>query len=795
MFTFLAAWLVFPLLFAALTLGSGLLVERIGGFEMPVSALFGVGFCALVCMSQVVTRPGISGVLAPLAAVLMAGAGLWLGRARVRRVPRDRPAVVMAVALFLVFAAPALLTLEPTWLGYQNLGDAAFHFALVDRLMSHGPSVAGLTESSYSDILNNYFVTAYPTGAHTVLGSVRALMGIDVAWIFQPYLSMLAVTAALSMRAIVLPALGRRGLAALVAFTAGQASLLYSYANNEQSLKELATLVCIVTAVTVARPLVAAAPSWRAGLPLAIVVGGSLGVLNLALAPWIGPLVLALFVILLVRHARRRAGALAAESIVFAAVAAAFAIPSLIKLQQFVSVTNVALTSAGEFGNLTGPLSFARALGAWPAADFRLPLPVGIDGAYLVVGGFALAAVLGLAAALGRRAWDVLLLAAISLIGFLAVAGRASPWAYGKALMILSPAVVLLAALGAAGLWRERRRAEGLIIGVVLAIGLIWTNAQTYHNVDAAPYDRLEELTKVDHRFADRGPLVYFEFEEFAKHFLRDTAPTGVVEGYRPGFPVAAPKRPSRFGFSSDVDDWDAATVVDHYPLVLLRRGPLTSRPPSAYERVWKGHYYEVWKRRRGALAPLAHLPLGDRYSAAATPKCSRVRTLANRARRDHGSLVVAPRTPGVAARVTRAPAPFKWTVDANDPDTWRPLGEGRVETRVTTPGGRFDVALEASVGRRVHVSVDGREVGSVAHEMSPRRTTLAIGSVQLQPGRHVVTVFQEGGSLDPRAGGSNRLIGPVYLTPRQPSTLRTVAPADWKSICGRPADWVEAVR
>ena len=61
---------------------------------------------------------------------------------------------------------------------------------------------------------------------------------------------------------------------------------------------------------------------------------------------------------------------------------------------------------------------------------------------------------------------------------------------------------------------------------------MLASNALIYHDVSLAPRDRLAELDTVAERTAGRGPVLYTEFEEFAKHFLRDSDPVGASEAF-----------------------------------------------------------------------------------------------------------------------------------------------------------------------------------------------------------------------------------------------------------------------
>jgi hypothetical protein len=797
--TYLACWLVAPLLLGALTLGAGLLVERLGGWRIPGPLLFGLGFCALVCVTQTTTLSDATAELSAPAALLVAAAGLYLGRARLREA--DRPGVLLALGVFGLYAAPAALTFEPTLLGYGSQGDAANHFLIVDRLMSHGTDLSGLGPSSFRDTVSGYFDSAYPTGSHTVLGLAHVLTTVDVAWLLQPYLAFLAAITALGLRALVEPHARRAWTASFAGGLAASAGLVYSYATNQQAVKELAALVCLVTAVALARPLLAAAPTWRAALPAALVVGGGLGVLSLALAPWIAPLALLVLVVLAVRHARRRPAALAAEIGVFVGVAGALALPAWTRANDFVTVTNTTLTGAQEFGNLLRELSFVQALGVWPAPDFRFGIPEGSDFAWLLVGIAAAGALLGLVVAVRRGAWPVLLFAAISLIGFAAVAGRASPWAYAKALMLLSPVALLLGGLAVAVWWDERRRLEAAALAVALAAGVLWTDALSYHASGAAPYERLDELAEIGDRFAGDGPLFYLDFDETAKHFLRDTQPVGAAEAYRPAWAALTSGETFAFGYTADLDIYVPYSVSFYFPLVVHRPAPDVSRPSSDYERAYHGRFYDVWRRVGGPEdnRVIEHLPLGNPDDAGDVPSCGRVRALARRAERQGARLAYAPRGEPYLARFGDAPAPGGWTKLPGDPQVWKVLGPGRVTAEVAVPAaGTYQVWLEGSIGREAAVTVDGREAGSLDYHVNLRPQQMRVGAVRLDAGVHEVAVEVGGGDLRPGNGSRDRLVGPVTLTQEEDpgaAPVRTVAPGAFREVCAARADWVEVVR
>ena len=81
---------------------------------------------------------------------------------------------------------------------------------------------------------------------------------------------------------------------------------------------------------------------------------------------------------------------------------------------------------------------------------------------------------------------------------------------------------------------------------------------------------------------------------------------------------------------AADLDRFELRSILVYRTLVVRRSGT-SSRPPSIYNLVWAGRYYEVWQRPDPAPATIVeHLSLGSRYQAGAEPSCREVQRLAD---------------------------------------------------------------------------------------------------------------------------------------------------------------------
>src|SRR4051795_7467845 len=120
---FLLSWLAAPVLLAVLSLGSGLIVaalaERTGtprGDAFPPVLVVPIGFALLVILASLLTNSELTAPLSGVGPLVVALAGLFVGRHRLRgRLPawRGTSWALLAAALpFAALAAPVVMTGE-----------------------------------------------------------------------------------------------------------------------------------------------------------------------------------------------------------------------------------------------------------------------------------------------------------------------------------------------------------------------------------------------------------------------------------------------------------------------------------------------------------------------------------------------------------------------------------------------------------------------------------------------------------------------------------------------------------
>jgi hypothetical protein len=793
----IVAWVLFPLVLVAACAGLGLLVERASGGVLPGVLILPLGTAGLVAASQLTTYFDWSAELTTPFVVVLALAGLGLGFARLRRPAVDRWAAAAAAGVFAVFAAPVILSGEATFAGYTVLGDTSIQMIGADQLLETGRDFDSLAPSSYEMSLVRYYDdSAYPSGGPTAIGALRQVVFEDVAWIYQAFLAWLAAMLALALYSLARPLVSWPLLRALVAFVAAQPALVVGYA-LQGSVKEMGIVFAAALLGALVGPFARFLPGLRRGIPVAVAGACAIAFIGPAAAVWLAPFGIALIAIALTRPPRGRKLLVAAEAATMAALVAVLSYQSLLDLGRFLKADSF-LTSQHEFGNLIGPLKTLQMFGIWFSGDYRVP-PTGssLTLTHLLIGIAIGSGALGVLWAVRRNARELLLFLAVSFVAWAYVTKEGSPWSDGKALMVISPAVVLAAMLGSAAFAAWGRRLEALLLAATIAGGVLASSALAYHDVSLAPRDRLEELESIGEQRAGDGPTLYNEFEEFGKHFLRKADPEGSSEGWQRRYVPHRNGQYARQGFSYDLDGF-RLDYVRHYRTIVVRKSPVASRPPADYRLASSGRYYDVWQREPGRERSIVeHLPLGSAFQRGGTAPCGEVRRLARVARRSGGELAFAPAPKSFAVFPARSAFPPTWFVDGAEAFVLRPRGPGKIEdsTFVTAPG-LYEVWIEGSFGRGYEVWLDGRPLGHIGDHVNGRGQYGFVTTVQLDPGRHVVTLFRGGGSLEP-GDGLLEMLGPILLTPRleDPHAVHRLPAARAESLCGRWLDWVEVVR
>ena len=342
-------------------------------------------------------------------------------------------------------------------------------------------------------------------------GVARALVGVDIAWVFQPYLACCAAAVALCLYSLMEELVSSARIRALLAFVGRPVGVLRLQPVGRD--QELTAAFLLALGVALAATILTRRPArWRELLPLALAAGALIQTLGWARrvgwcprwrsCPCRGCRGTAREGAAterdLDRVARRADGGVRGSGLGYPGG----------YLRQWAWLFSSGQSTEDKLGNLIHPLSAFQLAGIWPVGDFRLTPPT-----------LASALLIGFGPDRGGRC---------------AVPERAPPRARpgalrgGRVERMWRGLLLRRHALGdgqgtgdllARGATRRRadrrwmlrsvrirRRwagAAGVLVIVALAGGVLWSNVLAYHDVTLAPRPRLAELAA--HRQAGRG--------------------------------------------------------------------------------------------------------------------------------------------------------------------------------------------------------------------------------------------------------------------------------------------------
>src|SRR5438105_2697698 len=177
--TMLLCWVVYAAVLTLVAVGCGLLVEVVSGFRLRGPLVPVVGLALMIVGSDFCTMSAATAPLATPLVVALSVAGYGLSYPWHER-RFDCWALIGAVSVFAVYAAPIVLSGSATFAGYITLDDTATWLALADHALQHGRSVAGLAPSTHQQVLTDYLGGGYPLGAFDLLGVGGKLTGQDL---------------------------------------------------------------------------------------------------------------------------------------------------------------------------------------------------------------------------------------------------------------------------------------------------------------------------------------------------------------------------------------------------------------------------------------------------------------------------------------------------------------------------------------------------------------------------------------------------------------------------------------
>lgn len=730
----------------------GQLVLRLCGAPAWSWTAPAVGFAVLMLVSMTALHIPGGTVTTALALMALTVAGLVLAV----REPAQRPpltGLLAGIPLALMALVPFISTWRAGTLGVGFNNDMASHLLWAEAFQSE--AVARLNPLS----------PHYPVGPHAVAAALAEGLGARIDFTFA------GLTAALPVLLgwTALGALRATGLVRRTAFAlvAGIPFIVAGY-YGQGSFKELAqAMFALAVVLLLARPLLPTIWRW---VPLGLLIAGTLSVYSAPGLAWPVPVIGAWLVVLLAIDVWQRGGVRHAVTVArenLLPLAAGIGVFILVLVPQIPRIARFIGDTADEggtgiddssLGNLAGRIPLWPAFGTWDQPDYRLPaidpFATGMWTAFVL--GLVL---LGATWCIRRGQW-VIPLGALLFVALWAASDRSqSPYVAAKALVVVAPLLLLLAALPVVDVDPPGRAPRWwYALAPVLAVLLVGkVGISSWHALrisQVGPTAHAGELRAL------RGDLLgervlFLGNDDFARWELAGVYLNGPVISFQ-----TLPTRPEKpWDYARNLDfDSLPPEIYNEYDWVITPRDAAGSTPPEGLRLVRSTPTFDLY-RRTGTVP--ARRVLAEGEASGRVLRCS-TRAGAALARRDGVALV---REPPVAVAVPQL----------------GPGGRARV-TLPLTPG-VWDLGLPYTSQRPLTVRVAGRRIDLPASLDRPG-VRLPAGTITVaKAGPVPVEVEVTENAATPKSATAF----PSAVVATRRGTQRLVP---LREACGRYVDW-----
>lgn len=620
--------------------------------------------CAAPMALHLPGRSGTTGVIASLALVAClvlvlrtGGIGIGFG-------------LLPLLAPLLIGLIPFVVHGDVGIQGVSVNNDMSAHLAMADAIRYDGVFAAqGIHDT-------------YPVGPHAVVALMGSLLGIGTVLAFAAFSLAAVLLLAMAGLAVVRDAtpMGRW----LVALAVAVPYLVASF-YGQGAFKEvlLAGLLLAMTATFMRGGIGTGLFRW---LPLGVILAGAVAAYSYGAVLWFAPVVVIWLSGQALSSPGRRVSAI--KENVFPVLVAALGaglllVPQAPRVYRYLLDNSATNFDGSALGNLAGRIPIWEASPVWASLDFRYlpsdPLTTG------VIAGIVLAcAVAASAWWVTRGDWIVPLTALLTVLAWVYLDRRQTPYLAAKGVVILAPMLGALVVgpvvtrggwLSASHRWRLPVAATTML---VVVLGLQSTvNAMRFARVGS-----LDHINQLQQFRADvKGATVTFLGND---DFVRWVFPMSEVNAPFVGYQIL-PTRPEKAWKDGEAFDVDsiAADALNQSDFLIAPNDPAGSALPPQFSRVRETRDFVLY-RRDGTVAPRTLLAEGQQ--AAARLACN---TPSGRAIvRAGGTAILGPRQVEAGALSVE------------------PGRSGAVTLRLTP--GVWDLALQYGSARRFAVTAGG---------------------------------------------------------------------------------------
>jgi hypothetical protein len=733
--------------FAALFIGQAVL-RLIGAKEWNwLAPAVGLSVLMLVA-TPAFSIPGRTTTVAIVLALATVAAAVWcLGsvdhRPSLRELLATVPAVFLVMVPFLAYGRGGIL-------GPTIDSDMATHLIFVESYVS---AIADKVIPIPAD---------YPMGPHSVSALLSHGLGIKSEFAFSGFTMALPLVTAMTALAAARRAswLSRTILATVVALP-----FLVAAYYGQGSFKEIG-MAGLTLAVTLAVAGYGPALGRGRWVPIALLTGGIVSIYSPAGLPWpvaiIGLWLVGLLAIAAYRHRLRSVPDVVRRELpalgIGLGVLILVLLPQVTRMYEFVAVRNGGSDiEATNLGNLAGPLPGWESFGVWGNADYRLGNP-DPTAAHIWFGFVFVLVLIGSVWAFRKRRWILPLAAAAALLIWKAsVQDGQSPYVSAKALVIVSPLLMLLAVMPLSER-PETRRAwpwfAALFFGLVLLVRVGTDDLRTLRYFPVGPTERADQLESFRPLLAGHKTL-YLGDDEFIRWELAGVPVMGVAAATE--LRVGQRKGKWEFGQAMDFDTVKGSTL-NEYEYVVASRDFAGSAVPANLRLVAASEGFAVYKRV-GPVPERSILDEGQWPGAVLDCRSPEGRKVLK------GGGVAAVRLAPITAKVPTIQAGHATQVQIN-----LPPGKWHLEAPYQSPFPITVKGLGLEVERPANLERPGQRLplGIVSSTGGEQTITLEVGTSWLAPSTATASVYE---LVATRVGEQDRLI-PIHRA------------------CGRYVDW-----
>lgn len=562
-----------------------------------------VGFGAILSVTGLLARAPGHGTSATIGlVVLLIAAVAVVSRHRYDAGAALREGLPVALAVAVVLAIPFAVSGRWGLLGVGFNNDLGLHLAWAEWLRSgFGPAPDA----------------GYPLGPHGLAVATAAVPGIDIAQAFIGEIVAIGVMTGLTaLGALAGMGAGRRLLAATMVAVPYLAASYFAQAAFKETAEALFVLAFAIFLVAPGRLPDTWAGRLRFALAPLALVGGIFFAYSFAGVAW--PVAILLLWCPTQPAVRRelRPRALLNRLLRPATLGVLVVLAGL-----------AALAVVGPFGfaggfhkvagsNTYGPVSPLETLGVWPASNYRLNAPGGVELTGLAGTIAVLALLVGVAWWVSRREATIPIALGACAALYLVSLPFSGDYSQAKALMIMAPLAMLVAVrpllseIGRGGESQETRgraaapgrvaarRVGWAVLAVAFVGGSLYSSFLVLRDAPVGPGGHGAEL-KAFLPIVHGKPVLYAGQDRYAAYDLLGADTHVPLVEFPDETVVPNPEKPFDTGNAYSPIDFDsfANRTLNEFPYVITSRAAWNSQAPRNFKRVAMTPSYVLWKR------------------------------------------------------------------------------------------------------------------------------------------------------------------------------------------------------